>query len=276
MSFKIISDSSSNIVLPETENYSSVPLKIMLGNEEFVDDKSLNVADFIDNMSTSKEKCTTSCPNVYDWLDSFKDYKEIFCLTISNALSGSYTAAVKASEDYLKNNKDAKIEVINTLSTGPEMELIIEKLEEFNKKGYSFEQAKKEIKEYCSSLQILFSLESLRNLAKNGRVNSAVAKIAGILGIRVVGAGSDDGKLEPLHKCRGEKKAIETIVDEIIKRGFKGGKLRIAHCENLNAVNTIKEMILKKFSDCDIKIRNCTGLCSFYAERGGFIIGFEA
>ena len=27
--------------------------------------------------------------------------------------------------------------------------------------------------------------------------------------------------------------------------------------------------------EADVKINSCTGLCSFYAERGGLIIGFE-
>ena len=72
MSFKIISDSSSNVLDLPIENYCSVPLKIILGDKEYVDNTELDVKSFVEEMSTSKEKCSTSCPNVFDWLDAFE------------------------------------------------------------------------------------------------------------------------------------------------------------------------------------------------------------
>ena len=274
MSFKIIADSSANIWELPDENYSSVPLKIILGEKEYVDVKGLDVASFVEEMSISKEKCGTSCPNVFDWLEAFGDEKEIFVVTITSKLSGSYSAAVQAREDYINNNPDAKVCVIDSLSAGPEMGLIVEKLLEFDAQGLSFEEAEKEIKKYSEKTQLLFSLQSLRNLAKNGRVSNTVARIAGVLGIRVVGM-AKTGVLEPLHKCRGEKKALEAITEEMLKLGYKGGKLRIAHCENSDSAKEIVRKIKEIFADIDVKIAECTALCSFYAERGGLLIGFE-
>ena len=274
MSFKIVSDSSSNILKLPVADYRTVPLKIILGEKEYVDDKNLDVADMVEEMSRSKAKCSTSCPNMFDWLEAFEGSKEIFAITITSHLSGSYSAAMQAKDEYIKNNPDAKIYVIDSLSTGPEMQLIIEKLIELSESGASFEEAEETIKEYCKKTELLFSLESLRNLAKNGRVSPAVAKIAGVLGIRVVGK-ADEGVLNPLHKCRGEKKALETITEEILNMGFKGGKLRIAHCRNKEAAEKIVNNIKTTYPDCDIAIGGCTALCSFYAEKGGLLIGFE-
>jgi len=274
MSFKIIADSSANIWELPDENYSSVPLKIILGEKEYVDVKGLDVASFVEEMSISKEKCGTSCPNVFDWLEAFGDEKEIFVVTITSKLSGSYSAAVQAREDYINNNPDAKVCVIDSLSAGPEMGLIVEKLLEFDAQGLSFEEAEREIKKYSEKTQLLFSLQSLRNLAKNGRVSNTVARIAGVLGIRVVGM-AKTGVLEPLHKCKGEKKALEAIKEEMLNLGYKGGKLRIAHCENSDSAKEIVRKVKEKFADVDVKIAECTALCSFYAERGGLLIGFE-
>jgi len=118
-------------------------------------------------------------------------------------------------------------------------------------------------------------LESLSNLVKNGRVSPAVAAVAGILGVRMVGKASDEGTLQPLHKCRGEKKAILTIIKEMKEHGFKGGKVRISHCFNENMANSIKELILSEYPNTDIDICVCSGLCSYYAEKGGVLVGFE-
>ena len=274
MNFKIVSDSSSNILEWSQKDYCTVPLKIILGEDEYVDNKDLDVANMVEAMSRSKAKCSTSCPNVFDWLDAFGDAKEIFAITITSHLSGSYSSALQAKEEYIKNNPNAKVYVIDSLSTGPEMQLIIEKLFELDENGATFEEAVETIKKYCQTTELLFSLESLRNLAKNGRVSPAVAKIAGVLGIRVVGK-AENGELYPLHKCRGEKKAIETISEEILNLGFKGGKIRISHCQNIGAAEKIAENIKSKFPNCDIKIGECTALCSFYAEKGGLLIGLE-
>lgn len=275
MSYKIISDSSSNLLTNEFENFTSVPLKILLGQKEYTDNSELNVEGLVQDMATSKEKCSTSCPNIFDWLEAFGDSKEIFALTITSSLSGSYSAAIQAKEDYEKANPDAKVCILDSLTAGPEMELIIEKLKSLRDSGATFEETEKQIRQYMKKTHLLVTLESLKNLAKNGRVSNTVAKIAGVLGIRVVGIASEDGYLEPIHKCRGEKKALETLKEEMLKLGFIGGKLRISHCENIKAAETFKSMILSTFPKCNIKIRQCTGLCSFYAERGGMIIGFE-
>ncbi len=275
MSYKIISDSSSNLLTNEFENFTSVPLKILLGSKEYTDNSELNVEQLVQDMATSKEKCSTSCPNIFDWIKAFGDSKEIFAVTITSSLSGSYSAAVQAKEDYEKANPDAKVCIIDSLTAGPEMELIIEKLKSLRDSGADFEETEKQIRQYIKKTHLLVTLESLKNLAKNGRVSGTVAKLAGVLGIRVVGIASEEGCLEPIRKCRGEKKALESLKEEMLKLGFIGGKLRISHCENLKAAETFKNMILSTFPKCNIKIRHCTGLCSFYAERGGMIIGFE-
>ena len=139
----------------------------------------------------------------------------------------------------------------------------------------SFEEACEEIKAYQQHTGLMFMLESMQNLANNGRVSKIVAKSAGILGIRAVGRASDAGTLEPMDKCRGEKKAIAAQADHMVAMGYDGGKMRISHCLNPAAAEKLRETIQSAFPQADIQIRTTGGLCSFYAEKGGLIIGFE-
>lgn len=271
----IISDSSSNIITMEDAEYTSVPLKIISESKEYVDDASLDVEAMVNYMGQSKERFTTSCPNAYDWAEAFADNDDIFAVTITSKLSGSYAAAVTAANDIIEEKHDKNIHVIDSLSAGPEMQLIIEKLKELKDKGLSFKEVKEKIIAYMEKTHLIFSLQSLANLAKNGRVSNTVAKLAGVLGIRIVGK-AEEGTLAPMHKCRGEKKTIETLKDDMIEAGFNGGKVRISHCLNLESANALKESILKLFPKSDIKINLCTALCSFYAEKGGLMVGFEA
>jgi DegV family protein with EDD domain len=229
----------------------------------------------VDYLLHYKGKSSTSCPNPEDWLSVFGDAQNIFCICITATLSGSYNAALTAKQLYLEEHPDRNVYVINTLSAGPELKLIAEKIDELIGEGLEFAEICEKIEEYSKSTALLFMLESMKNLANNGRVSPLVAKAAGLLGIRVVGKASNKGDLEPLSKCRGEEKAIKFITETLKEMGCKKGKIRIAHCFNEGAANALKQRVLSILPNAQIEVYSCAGLCSFYAEKGGMLIGFE-
>lgn len=276
MKYKIVADSSANVLSLPGISFASVPLKINTSAAEYVDDETLDVARMVAEIKETKGKSGTSCPNIHDWLQAFEGADRIFAVTITSNLSGSCASARQAKEEYEVMHPGAKVHVIDTLSTGPEMRLIMEKLKQWINENSSFEQMKEAIHKYMEKTHLLFSLESLTNLARNGRVSPAAAKIAGVLGIRVVGKASDEGTLQQLHKCRGEKKALSTILEEMISLGYRGGKTCISHCFNPEAAGALKALIRKAFPDSDVQIETTRGLCSFYAEQGGLLVGFES
>lgn len=276
MKIKIVTDSAANVFSLSEVPFASVPLKIITQQNEFVDDTQLDVADMVQQIRANKGRTGTSCPNVHDWLQAFGDADRVFAVAITSNLSGSCAAAIQAKQEYEQTHPGAKVHVIDTLSAGPEMRLIVEKLKEWITEKLPFEQIRTAIGEYMKRTHLLFSLESLTNLARNGRCSPAVAKIAGVLGIRVVGAASAEGTLQQLHKCRGEKKALDTLFEEMKNRGFAGGRVRIAHCFNLPAAQMLSEAIRKVFPDSDVQTEQTGGLCSFYAEQGGLLVGFES
>ncbi|MBE6542840.1 MAG: DegV family protein [Ruminococcaceae bacterium] len=277
MNYKIIADSSSNIRRFEFPyECTTVPLKISTDEKEFTDNDALEIENMLVYLEGYSGKSTTSCPNVSDYITAFGDAENVFCITITSGLSGSYNSASAAKSEYESMHPKRHVYVIDSLSTGPEMKLIVEKLRELISEGLSFDEICCAIEEYQKNTALIFSLESLKNLANNGRVSHMTAKLAGALGIRIVGKASDVGTLETLSKSRGEKKAIEDIIKNMLLRGYNGGKVRIDHCLNPVAASVLKEKLLAKFEDADIVIGNTYGLCSFYAERGGLMIGYEA
>ena len=275
MKFKIIADSSSDILNLEGIPFESVPLKISTAHQEYVDNQVLDVNAMVNDLFDYKGKSSSSCPNTNEWLNAFENAQYIFCITITGTLSGSYNAACAAKQIYEEQFPERRVFVINSLTTGPEMKLIIEKLKELILLGNTYEYICEAIMLYTKKTGLLFMLESMKNLANNGRVSHISAKAAGLLGIRVIGKASDIGDLQPLDKARGEQKALCTIISRIRQEGYSGKKIRISHCQNQHFAENIKNCILKEFGDVDIEIYPCRGLCSFYAEKGGILIGFE-
>ncbi len=274
MKFKIVADSSADLK-NMGEEFSSVPLKIITDAKEYTDDENLNVEEMTEFLASYKGKSSTACPSSEDWLCAFKNAECIFAITITSGLSGSFNSARLAKEQYESENPGSKVFVIDSLSAGPELKLIYEKLKELIESGKDFEEICELITEYQKHTGLFFSLESLKNFANNGRVSKVVAKIVGVLDIRLVGKASSEGTLEPLYKARGEAKAISRIVELLLENSYGGGKLRIDHCDNEKAALKLKERIINLFPGADVKIGETYGLCSFYAEKGGILIGYE-
>lgn len=274
-SVKIVADSSANLMELKSVAFDTAPLKIITAQREFVDNPQLDLEEMIRFFNTYKGKSQTSCPNPEDWLSAFGDAEDIFCVTITSGLSGSYNAACIAKNMYEAEHPGRRVFVIDSLSAGPELTLILEKLEELICAGRSYEEICAYIPEYQKKTGLLFMLESLKNFAANGRVSPTIAKITGVLGIRIVGKASNKGTLEPTNKCRGEAKSLNAILNHLKESGLKTGKVQIAHCLNEAAANTLKSMIQAELPEVTVNIGINLGLCSFYAEKGGLLVGFE-
>ena len=273
--FKIVADSSADLIELKNIDFASAALKINTDQKDFVDDASLDVKEMLAFLDAYKGKSKTSCPNTEDWLKAFGDADDIICFTITSGLSGSYNTACAAKSIYEDENEGKRVFVVDSLSTGPEMVLLIEKLQEYLTSGMDYEEICKKIMEYREQTGLLFMLKSLKNFANNGRIAPALARIVEFLGICIVGKASEEGTLEPLHKCRGEIRALSTLVDELKKSGLSSGKVSIAHCENELAAVRLRTLLLANFSGIKIEIHKLRGLCSFYAEKGGLLVGFE-
>lgn len=275
MKFKIVADSSSDLLTLSGVPYESVPLKIITKEKEYTDDATLNVEEMVEDLRRQTAPTGTSCPNVHDWISAFGDAQMIFAITITSNLSGSYNACRQAAEMYMEENPGSKVCVLDSLSTGPEIRLTVEFLRDAILAGEAFEAIEEKVRAYMQKTHLMFSLQSLANLARNGRVSPAVAKIASVLGICIVGKASDEGTLEPLHKCRGEKSALKTMYKTMKQMGFAGGKVRISHCLNEKGAQMVADMIRADFPDADIAMDCAKGLVCYYAEKGGMLIGFE-
>ena len=272
---RIVTDSASDIRSMPGFPFASAPLKIITAEREYVDNADLDTLAMVERLAAYSGRSGSACPSVGDWLDAFGDAERVFCLTISGNISGSYNAACMAKEEYEERHPERRVFVLNTLSAGPEMALIAEFIRDRVLDGMDYAAVCAAAEAYSRRTALLFMLESMKNLANNGRVSHVAAKAAGILGVRVVGRASDRGELEPLDKCRGRRKALAAMVHRMKAMNFTGGKVRIGHVFNEEGALELRELILAEMPDAAVEIYPCGGLCCFNAEKGGLLMGFE-
>ncbi len=272
---KYIADSASDLMDYPGICFEAVPLTLSTDERSFVDDSRLNVPEMLSYFYKHHGRSHTACPSTQAWIDAFEGADEIYVVTITSGLSGTYNSANVAKKEYIAEHPEAKICVVDSLATGPGEVLLLEKMIEWKGMGKSFEEISAEILRYRDSLRLYFGLASLHNLAQNGRVSKLVASAIGFMNIRILGTASKEGTIESVAKCRGSKKLIETTLSEIRKAGYKGGKVRIAYVDNEGLAAAMEEGLQNEFGQIDIKSISTRGLCSYYAEKGGIIIGCE-
>lgn len=277
--YKIIADSSCDLTSLEhlTTNalFGRAPLRIIVGETEYVDEPGLDTRAMMDAVYSFKGKTGSACPSPEEYAEHCRQVDEAYIVTISSNLSGSYNSAVLARDLVLAEHPEKKIHVFDSLSAGPELTLIVEEIARLADSGLPFEMVCSEVERYQKRTALLFQLNSLENLTKNGRVSKMAGMTAKLLGIHMIGIASDEGTVQPLHKCRGSEKTYKLVLQEMRERGFSGGRVVLGHAFQEKGAEMMRDLILAEFPSANITIMPLSGLCCYYAEEGGLLIGFE-
>ncbi|UUM58713.1 DegV family protein [Streptococcus suis] len=277
--WKIVADSGCDYrqlaqLAPDTE-FVSVPLSIQIGDQTFVDDASLDIDQMVSVMQSTSEAATSACPSTQAYEEAFAGAENVIVVTITGGLSGSFNAARVARDMYLEEHPDAKIHLIDSLSAGGEMDLLVTEINRLIASGLEFEEVVSAITTYQENSKLLFVLAKVDNLVKNGRLSKLVGAVVGLLNIRMVGEASSEGKLELLQKARGHKKSVIAAWEEMKKAGYKGGRIIMAHRNNDKFFQQFSDLVKETYPEASIEEVATSGLCSFYAEEGGLLMGYE-
>ena len=278
MSFHIVCDSCTDLTEEDLKKgcYTLVPLTLLVDGEEIIDDETFDQADFLAKVAASKESVKSACPAPESYMEAYSKADDIYVVTLSAELSGSYNSAVLGKNLYEEENGTKNIHVVNSRGAATTQVLIARKLNEYASQGMPFEEVVDKIEEYTTSLRTYFVLETLEVLRKNGRLSRLSATIAGALNIKPVMIGTRDGVIQKAAQARGMKKALAKMVEH---RGSEGRDLTrrqfvISHCNCYERAVYVKELIRKHLHAEDIDIVDTKGVSSLYACDGGIIVSY--
>ena len=280
MSWAIIADSSCNLrdYTPQAPDtlYAYAPLKINVGGTEYSDDANLDVAELNRRVAEEKSASSSACPSAGEWAELFRSAENVIVITISANLSGSFEAASMA-RDLVQEEGGHRIHLVNSRAAGGKLEMLVILLDRYLTvhPEATFEEACAYIDgiEQCST--VLFSLSSYENLTKSGRMPKMAGILANKLSIRVLGTASEEGTIKIVAPTRGQKKMVAKVVQTMEADGYKGGLVCMDHVDNEAGCQEIAAAITAKWPEAEIMIMPCGGLCSYYAEAKGIIIGYD-
>lgn len=274
---KIVADSSCDRINEKKlfKNVTRVPLYIMLGDKEYLDNENLNVKELVKDIDTSILVPKTQCPSPNAFFEAFEGQEdEIFVVTLSSKLSGSYNSALLAANMFLEEHPEKKIHVFDSMSASSGEVLIVAQIISLIEQGFNFNSIIEKIEYKIRNENKIYAvLENLNTLAKNGRLTKVQSVISSVAKIRLI-LTSNEGEIGLFGKAIGTGQAISKIVKEIIAANEKDKKdtIIISHCNARELAIDLKRKLLIKANFKKIEIFETSGLSSVYANNGGLII----
>lgn len=278
MSYKIIGDSGMDLPenLRQDPHFELVPLTLHVDGESIADDASFNRIEFLRKMKESEKCPKSSCPSPEAFLEHMHFDGDIYIVTMSGQLSGTYNSALLAKKIYLEENPHKNIEIIDSRSASVGETLIAMKIKELIEKSLPFDMVVKGVNAFRDGMLTKFVIESLDNLRKNGRLTGITAFIASALNIKPVMGATPEGTICKLDQARGVVKSL-VLMAKLIEQDVKnaGEKvLGIAHCNNRERAEFFKEEVLKRVPFKDCVIVDTAGISTLYANEGGIIAAY--
>ena len=279
MKWSIVTDSSSDMLAEHGSllevPFSTAPLRIVIGEKEYVDREGVDLKAMIADMKAEKKASSSACPSPEDFARAFREADYTLCITMTGALSATYQSAMLARSQVMDDFPEKRIHVVDSKATAGVMVLLARKASEIIKAGLPFEEAAQQLDAYNKTLRLVFTMASYDNLIKSGRMNAFAGMLAGHLGIRVVAINTPEGEISIIKKIRGVEKTIQAMVDYMKETPNIGTRsVVISHSNNEEMALQAKAMIAAQCGIKDITIMTCQALTSFYTMGNGVLVAY--
>lgn len=276
MSYKIVVDSGCDLPdkLKEDEHFVVVPLTLSVGGVDIIDDEKFDQKDFIKRVNEAKECPKSACPSPERYLSEYESAQgDIYVITLSGRLSGSYNSALVAADMYEEDGGSNRVHVFDSMSASCGEALIAMKIVECEEQGMGFDDVVKTVTQFCNGMKTYFVLETLETLRKNGRLTNLQALLANVLSIKPV-MGAREGEIIKLEQTRGLNKALKRMCEIITENVSEPENkvLGIAHCNCPERAEYVKSLLVEKNNFKDVIIVNTAGIATMYANDGGIIV----
>lgn len=244
METQIIIDSVADIPkeLAETLNIEIVPLLVNFGAKSYHDGVDISNREFFELLDQSEELPKTSQVNPGKFIEIFEKYleqnKSVICITLSSKMSGTYRAAVTA-KDFIGSDQ---IKIVDSKAVTFGEGIIGIQAARLAEQGLSLNDIYEETLKNVENLKNYFIVDTLEYLKKGGRLTSTEAFIGNMLKIKPI-LTIEAGKLVPVQKVRGRKKAVDWVLKQIQSDDLDNRTVGIYHAQDEKYMKHFKTQV---------------------------------
>lgn len=277
---KIYTDSSSDLPKSffEEKDVGLFPLRVHLNDQEYRDILDVSPTTIYEEMRKgASPKTSQVSPETF--LTEFKklaeNNEEGIYIAFSSNLSGTYSTAVMVANQVKEQYPNFNLKIVDTKCASLGQGLVVKKALELREQGLTLDELTKEVERYAKHMTHLFTVEDLKYLANGGRISKSSAFFGGMLNIKPV-LHVEDGRLVPLEKVRGRKKAINRMIEIMAERGgdFSNKIVGISHGDDLAFVEEVQKLIDEKLHPKGFEITMVGAVIGAHSGPGTIAIFF--
>lgn len=262
MDYVFMTDSDSDLPFHFKEEYN-IPVVYMpyaLNGKEYFDDlgQTLDYRSYYNLMREGAVPITSALnePTYLEYFEPILKEKDLLFVAFSSQLSSTIQSVYSAREKLLKKYPERKFVVVDTLSIGFPMTLLV-------LKAHAMYRAGKPIGEVASWLETnklrahgWFTVDDLKYLRRGGRVSATAATVGTMLDLKPILTETAEGKLAAADKVRGRKKAINTLADKLTEYmpDPAESELWIVHADCVEEAEKLKAMLEQKYPGFTVRI----------------------
>ncbi|CAI6023727.1 DegV family protein [Cohnella sp. JJ-181] len=267
----LVTDSTSDIPLEMRERLGieMVPLRVVFGEESYLDNVTLSPAQFYDKLKSASALPTTSQPSPAQFLEVYErliaEGKSVVSVHLSSAMSGTYQSATIARSML---DDDSQVTVIDSKSASYGYGALVVAAAELAARGASREEVAAEVLRLRKEMRLYFLVNTLEYLQKGGRIGKAAAVFGTLLNIKPILTIGDDGVISPIDKVRGQKRAFARIVELLESELGAGAAIDLAVVDTPGDVEAADDLVEVLRSRFDVK--------GFRRSEVGAVIGTHA
>lgn len=280
MAIHIITDGSSDLTAEMAEQYGIhiVPLYVHFEHESTT--SNMDTERFYSKMKEETDLPKTSSPSPGDFLtmyQSLDNSKDILVLCLTSKLSSTYNHAVMAKEMYEEEGHPNRVEVIDSKTSSIGLGLLAVRASVMAKSGINLQDLKVKLKDYVKQTCTYFTLDTLENVIRGGRLGRLKGTVASMLNIKILMYASEEGSIEVMEKVRGTQRALKRLIEKVGEAWNQTDNAWIAfahsNCEE-RARDFMKEL-LAKYPYQNVLLVNMGPVIGTYAGEGGILVTFQ-
>ena len=253
---------------------------LFVGEKEYFDYVDITAGDFyqmlIDDPSLSPTTAQAATGVILEQYNAMiaKGYDELLVVSVSQKLSGTYEGCVLAAN----MADDAKITVFDSQSVSyPEAKMVLDAAK-MVEEGKTMKEIVEHLEKLRDNSRILFSVETLRYLVKNGRLSGASGFLGSMLKIKPMLEVTKDGRVEAIEKIRTLSKATDRLIEKFLEElGNQDVEVFMIEAKADARVSYIRKKVLEARPDIkEIKAYPLTPVVGAHGGPGCVGLGYVA
>lgn len=280
----IVTDATSDIPneMANELNVKVVPMSFSLGEKNYnhyPDYRELDIKTFYDKQRAGQTSLTTQI-NVAVYLDFFEEIiksdKDVLYISFSSALSSTYQSSVLAAKELNEKYPDFKIITIDSKAATLGETLLVKLAAQKKSDGMNIEDLSKWVAENHLKVCHYFTVDDLNHLKRGGRMTAMTAFIGTALDIKPILHVNDEGKLIPLDKVRGRKKALKVLFNYLaeLSENLEEQTIFIGHGDCIEDARYLESLIKEAYKVKEVIIHPIGPIIGSHTGPGAITLFF--